>query len=287
MHRFVHHAPAFVLAGMILGLLSGCVQVPISGDAILQPKPSVTPAGFAHPEAELEEFFFDGEDGTQLNAWYLSQPDAERTVLFFGGYAFYMVQSTQYLDAFLEQGVNAMLWDYRGYGRSEGEPTVQTMKSDAERAYQVVRERYGVPPDSLILHGHSLGTFVAAHVADKEPVGGLILESPITAPKDWTRTVVPWYLRLLLRFDISEDVVNEDNRRRLETIEVPTLLIAGGRDIVAPTGLAETLYKHSAARARELLVIPDGNHDDLMSFPDYHQAYRRLLDRTASGGSDG
>ena len=287
MHRFVRHAVVAVLVSIVLSVLSGCVQVPISADAILQPKPSVTPASFSHPEAELEEFFFEGEDGTQLNAWYLSRPGAERTVLFFGGYGFYLVQSTQYLDTFLEQGVNAMLWDYRGYGRSEGEPTVETMKSDAERAYQAVRERYGAAPEELILHGHSLGTFVAAHVADGRPVGGLVLESPITAPEDWTRTVVPWYLRLLLRFNIAEDVANEDNRRRLARIGAPTLLIAGGADIVAPQALAETLYEHSAAARKELLVVPEGNHADLMTFPEYGRAYRRLLDRTAAAGSGG
>jgi hypothetical protein len=214
-----------------------------------------------------------------LNAWYLTQPGAEATVLFFGGYGFYLVQSTDYLDAFLDHNVNVMMWDYRGYGRSGGEPSVATMKSDALRAYEVLQGRPGVSPETTILHGHSLGTFVASHVADERPVGGLVLESPITAPEDWTRTVVPWYLRLLLRFNIGEDVAMEDNRERLARIDAPLLLIAGGEDIVAPAALAESLHEAAGSAAKRLIVIEQGNHPDLMTFPQYHDGYEWLLTR--------
>jgi pimeloyl-ACP methyl ester carboxylesterase len=253
--------------------------VPITAEAILQPKPSVTPETFEHPTAELEEFFFEAADGTLLNAWYLTRPNAEATVLFFGGYGFYLVQSTDYLDAFLKHNVNVMLWDYRGYGRSEGEPTVETMKSDALRAYEVLLSRPGVSPETTILHGHSLGTFVASYLADEREIGGLVLESPITEPEDWTRTAVPWYLRLLLRFNIGQDVAKEDNRERLRRVDVPLLLLAGGKDIVAPAALAESLHEVSASEAKRLTVIEEGNHPDLMTFPVYHEGYEWLLTR--------
>ncbi len=267
--------------------LSGCVQVPISADTILQPKPSVTPGSFSHAEASLEEFFFDAEDGTSINAWYLSQPDAESTVLFFGGYGFYLVQSTDYLDVFLRNKVNAMLWDYRGYGRSGGEPTVERMKADALRAYEVLRERYRVDPSSIVLHGHSLGSFVASYLAHERPVSGLILESPITEPEDWAKTVVPWYLRLLLRFDVADEVADEDNRERLAEVEAPLLLIAGGEDFVAPTELAEQLYDHSASRRKRLAVIEEGSHSNLMTFPDYDPDYAWLLSQARADSPAG
>ncbi len=260
-------------------MLGGCVEVPITAEAILQPKPSVTPQTFEHPTAELEELFFEAEDGTLLNAWFLTQPNAEATVLFFGGYGFYLVQSTDYLDAFLKHNVNVMLWDYRGYGRSGGEPTVELMKSDALRAYEVLLGRPGVSPETTILHGHSLGTFVASYLADEREVGGLVLESPITEPKHWTRTVVPWYLRLLLRFNIGQDVANENNRERLRRVNVPVLLLGGGEDLVAPSALAEALHKASASEAKRLIVIEEGNHGDLMTFPAYHDGYDWLLTR--------
>lgn len=269
--------PAFVLALVLV--LSGCVQVPISAEAILQPKASVTPASFSHPEASLEEFFFTGRDGTEINAWYLSRPDAEATVLFFGGYGFYLVQSTDYLSVFLDQGVNAMLWDYRGYGRSEGEPTVETMKADALRAYDELVARYADGGSPIILHGHSLGTFVASYVASERQVDGVVLESPITQPEDWAKTVVPWYLRLLLRFDIDAGIRDEDNRRRLSTVQAPLLLLAGGEDFIAPVALAERLYENAASEEKRMTVLEEGGHADLMTFPRYQESYRWLISR--------
>jgi hypothetical protein len=270
---------AVVFTVFVIVSLSGCVQVPISAEMILQPKPSVTPGSFSHPTASLEEFFFTAEDGTSINAWYLSQPEAESTVLFFGGYGFYLVQSNDYLDAFLRNNVNAMMWDYRGYGRSGGEPTVERMKADALRAYEVLRERYNTDPSEIVLHGHSLGSFVASYVAHERPVAGVVLESPITEPEDWTKTVVPWYLRLLLRFNIAEEVADEDNRRRLAEVKAPLLLLAGGEDFVAPAALAEELHERAGSSWKELTVIEEGSHSDLMTFPAYDRDYRRLLEQ--------
>lgn len=89
---------AAVLIALALTLLGGCVRIPINEDTLFQPKESVTIDTFDHPEATLQEVFFESDDGTRINAWYLSPPC---------------------IDHFLEQGVSALFVDYRSYGRSE------------------------------------------------------------------------------------------------------------------------------------------------------------------------
>ncbi len=257
--------------------LTACVKIPLSADTVFQPKPSVSPSHFEHATATLEDFFFASTDGTAINAWYLKQPGAEQTILFFGGYGFYLVQSSEYLEVFLRHGVNALLWDYRGYGRSEGKPSVAAVKADALRAYDALRERYAVPAATIVLHGHSLGTFLATYVAGQREVAGVILESPVTAAEDWVQTTVPWYLRMFLRFQIADELAGEDNRTRVAELTAPLLLLAGDEDKVAPPHMAETLYELASSADKTLEVIAAGEHNGLMAKPAYQAAYARFL----------
>ena len=257
--------------------LTACVKIPLSADTVFQPKPSVSPSHFEHATATLEDFFFASTDGTAINAWYLKQPGAEQTILFFGGYGFYLVQSSEYLEVFLRHGVNALLWDYRGYGRSEGKPSVAAVKADALRAYDALRERYAVPAATIVLHGHSLGTFLATYVAGQREVAGVILESPVTAAEDWVQTTVPWYLRMFLRFQIADELAGEDNRTRVAELTAPLLLLAGDEDQVAPPHMAETLYELASSADKTLEVIAAGEHNGLMAKPAYQAAYARFL----------
>lgn len=273
-------AAALTLA---LAALSGCVRIPVNEDTLFQPKDSVTLRTFEHETAGLEEVFFESDDGTMINAWYLSRPDARATVLFFGGYGFYLVQSKPYLDMFLEQEVNVLLVDYRGYGRSEGEPSVAALKADGLRAYETLRTRFDAAGAEIIVHGHSLGTFMATYVAEQRDSAGLVLENPATSARDWTKEAVPWYLRMLLSFDIAESFEAESNLERIKNVGASVLILAGGEDMLTPPAMARELHDAAAAAAdRDLVVIEEGSHPDLHEFDAYRGAYRRLVDRVAA-----
>ena len=277
-HRPRRSVAAAVAVTAVVLAVSSCVPVPITEDTLFQPKESVTIRTFDHPTAELEEVFFASEDGTRINAWYLSQPEAEATVLFFGGYGFYLVQSAPYLDMFLEQDVNVMLVDYRGYGRSEGEPTVSALKADSIAAYALLRDAYGATPERLLIHGHSLGTFMATYLAHERDAAALVLENPATSAREWTKTAVPWYLRVILDFEIAESFEAESNLERIADVEERLLLFAGGEDFLTPADMAEELHAAAeTARSRKLVLIEEGSHPDLHEFDAYRDAYRELV----------
>jgi len=271
---------ARVTITLALLVLAGCVRIPVNEDTLFQPKESVTIGTFDHPEATLEEVFFESEDGTRINAWYLSRPEARATVLFFGGYGFYLVQSRPYIEHFLEQEVNVLLVDYRGYGRSEGEPSVSALKNDGLRAWEILTGDLGADPDTVVVHGHSLGSFMATYVAEQRQAAGLVLENPATSARDWTRTAVPWYLRLIVSFDIAESFEAEDNLARIASVDEHLLVFAGAADMITPPEMAEELHEAAtSARSRDLLVIEEGSHPDLHEFDAYGAAYRRLIGR--------
>ncbi|MGI9174445.1 MAG: alpha/beta hydrolase [Rhodothermales bacterium] len=128
----------------------------------------------------LENVFFPAAgDSVQLNAWYFTQPEAQGTILFFGGNGFYLVQSRGYIEALTGFPVNVLMMDYRGYGQSGGTPSVEALKADAYAAYRYLIEKRGVDPERLVVHGHSLGTFLALGLADQSPVAGVVLENPL------------------------------------------------------------------------------------------------------------
>ncbi|MFP4229415.1 MAG: alpha/beta hydrolase, partial [Salinivenus sp.] len=141
--------------------LVSCSSISIGEDEVFQPKPSVTPQTFDLDGIQLTDTSVAVTDSVEVNAWHLTQPDAQATVLFFGGNGFYLVQSRGYLRALTRPPVDAVLWDYRGYGRSDGEPSVAALRRDALAVYDDLVDRQGVDPGRLVVWGHSLGSFLA------------------------------------------------------------------------------------------------------------------------------
>ncbi|PSQ67465.1 MAG: alpha/beta hydrolase, partial [Bacteroidetes bacterium QH_2_64_74] len=152
--------------------LVACSAIKIDEETVFQPKPSVTPETFNLDGVALDVQSISVADSVSVDAWYLTQPSAQATVLFFGGNGFYLVQSRGYLRALSRPPVNALLWDYRGYGRSEGSPSAETLRQDALAVHDSLVARPSVTPNRLLVWGHSLGSFLATYVASQRSVGG-------------------------------------------------------------------------------------------------------------------
>lgn len=259
--------------------LVGCIPVPVNEQTLFMPKDSVTPATFSMPGVSLQEVFFSAADGTRLNGWLLRREEAVATVLFFGGNGFYLVQSGGYLEAILRHPVNAFVWDYRGYGRSEGRPSVEAIKGDALAAYEYVRSRLPDGDATILAHGHSIGTFPATYLATQRELAGLVLEAPATDVDGWRKAVVPWFFRLFLRFDVDDGLTRESNLERIREVRVPTVIVAGSEDFVTPAKMATALYEASPAQEKRLIVVEGGDHNGLYTNDDYVRAYADLVDR--------
>ena len=264
---------------LIVGVLTGCSSIPVDEDTLLQPKRSVTPQTFERlgfDDYELTEYFFPADDTTTLNGLHVTRPGNDVTVLLFGGNGFYLVQSVPYLELFAALGVDVFMWDYRGYGLSEGEATVDTLKRDALSVTDFVTDDLEVD-GALVVHGHSLGTFMAAWTAAERSVDALVLESPATNTDHWLNSAVPRVVRMLVSFDIAEELEGEDNVPRVQAITVPTLFAVGEDDFVTPPAMAERLYEESPADWTRLYVAPSGGHNSLPGDNGFRDAYRALL----------
>jgi pimeloyl-ACP methyl ester carboxylesterase len=269
-----------VLACLCASLvLTACSTIQIGEQDVFYPKPSVTPKTFDLEGVELTDAYISVEDSLEVNAWHLTQEEAQTTVLFFGGNGFYLVQSTGYLEALTRPPVNALLWDYRGYGRSDGSPGVEAFRHDALAMYDYLTEQQGVDPERLVVWGHSLGSFLATHVAAERRVAGVVLENPATNVEDWTGHLIPWYLRLFVGVDIDPALQDASNLTPIRDLEVPLLVVAGEEDNITNPEMARTLYDAAASEDKELVVVEDGSHNGLYDDPAVQTAYRALLER--------
>lgn len=259
--------------------ISACRTIEIQESDAFDAHRTITPATFNIPAFEFEELSIRTSDGETLNAWYLSNDDARATVVYFGSNSSLMVKTRYFIQAYSDLPVNLLLFDYRGYGLSTGDPTVEGVKADARTVVDHAKENYISDNEKLIVHGHSTGTFLAALLAEQD--GGIdayILESPVTEVGSWSKSLLPWIARVFVRFDIDEQVAGQNNLTRVDNITIPLLIISGTADDVTPPAMAHELFEQSASPQKELLEIQGGSHNNLPNFNEYRSVLRRFIE---------
>jgi len=266
-----------VAVGVGGAALAGCTTIRINETDVFLPKPSITPSTFEKEGVTLTEYYVDS-DSVRLNAWHLERQNARGTVLFFGGNGFYLVQSRGYVEALTDLPLNVLMFDYRGYGKSSGEPAVQAFKKDALRMHAFAVDSLGIPPDELIVHGHSLGTFMASHTASQRPVSAVVLENPATNVEDWIDGLAPWFVRLFVNFDVAESLQGESNVEAVRALDLPLLILAGEQDQVTRPEMARELFDASSAASKNLVVVDSMGHNHLYRDGTYRVAYEGLID---------
>ena len=278
-----------VIAGLVLVLSTGCA-VQITERNVIRPdrpgeaRPDGVLDAAAAPAWRLSPVTLPVSDGelAGVAASHASGADTSAaTVLYFGGNAFHLDQhGRRVLDAVAPCGVDVVMVDYRGYGRSTGVPTIATMQSDALQAFDFVNARH---PGRVVLHGQSLGSFIAAYVARQRPAArGLILEATTTNARDWGNAMLPWYVWPFVRLELSEPLAGIDNVAAVSGYAGPGLVLEGADDNVTPPRLAAKVYDAMPSRSKRMLVVPGAGHNDVLSNPVTQPAYCEFIRQVAS-----
>jgi len=190
------------------------------------------------------------EDGAEISALYLLEPNSEFTILYSHGNAEDVGDIREFLEMFRDNGFSVLAYDYRGYGTSGGRASEKNAYEDIEAAYEYLVGELGSSPDQIIALGRSVGGAVAMHLACREKLAGLILEgSFITAFRVITR--IP-----LVPFDKFRNI------DKIKKVQCPVLIIHGKDDRIVPFRHGVKLFK--TANEPKLKFWVDGaGHNDL------------------------
>lgn len=223
-----------------------------------------------------EEVHLETDDGETLHAWWLPHPDARATVLFHHGNAGNISHRLDSLRIFHDLAVNVLIYDYRGYGRSTGNPSEAGLYRDAEAAWNWLTESRAVASGEIILFGRSLGGAVASHLAEQVDAGGLIVESTFTSVPDIGAELYWWLpVRWLSRLDF-------DAATSVSRADMPVLVIHSVEDEIIPFSHGRRLHELAGERATMLEIRGDHNTGFLAS----GDLYRNGLDRFISDVAD-
>ncbi len=213
------------------------------------------PADYGIPPGRVEEHWFETPDGEELYGWYCRADRPIASALFCHGNTGNLTTSADVIPHLLEAGINVLFFDYRGFGKSSGIPSLDGVIADGVTAARY-HDRIRPKSISSILYGFSLGGAVAGQVIRRHPFDGLILQSTFTDLPSITRVLYPkWPLHRVAGklFDTLSVI---------KSLQVPLLVIHGEADEVIPCDMAGQLHAACPA-AKQLHLINGGLHKDL------------------------
>ena len=220
------------------------------------------PRGNWEPNFEHTSIDFEARDGTKLHAWLIPAADeGRRNFLLCHGNGENVASSSAWMGALLakEFDANVFVFDYRGYGKSEGSPNEAGLRMDGERAMEVFCEKIGKKPSDIIVIGHSVGGGVATHIAAETPCKALILQRTFDRMVDVAAGQYWWApVRLLMRnpFDSASALAQYDG---------PVLQSHGESDRLIPIKHGRALFENTTHPQSQFLSQPNVGHND--AFP--------------------
>ncbi len=227
----------------------------------------------------FEDIQLTTKDNVNLAAWFVPAKNqgliGKGVILFCHGNGGNIGSRVSYLPIFRELGLATFLFDYRGYGKSEGKPSEEGTYADVEAAWQYLTQERKIPSKKIIIYGESLGGAIASYIAQKNEqreikstaAGGLILASTFTSISDRASELYPFLpIRLISRFSFN-------SIDRLPTIKIPVLIIHSTDDQIIPFSHGDRNFQ--VANEPKKLIKLSGDHNN--GFLDSLEIYRTGL----------
>jgi hypothetical protein len=201
-----------------------------------------------------EEISFEASDGVKLSGWFIPAENSRGVILFCHGNAGNISHRLESILIFNRLSLDVFIFDYRGYGQSEGKPSEQGTYLDAEAAWDYLVENRETDPTKIIVFGRSLGGAVASWLAKAQIPGALIVESAFTSIPDVGAEAYPFLpVRLMSSFDYS-------TVDHIHDVTCPVLIVHSRDDELISFNHGLKVFE-AATEPKDLLEI-SGSHND-------------------------
>ena len=250
------------IAYSVLGLALYCMQ----SHFVYRPAREVyyTPEDLG---LDFEDVSFKTSDGVKLSGWYIPAKNSELTVLFCHGNGGNIMHRLDSINLFYELGLSCFIFDYRGYGMSESEPSEQGTYLDAMAAYRWLMDVKNVRPEDTIIFGRSLGASIAAELSSRVKAAGLVIESAFTSYVDIGRKFYPYMpVRWFVKFNYATiDYIGK--------VDYPVMIIHGREDELVPFVFGVELYEAANKPKKFVGISGCDNKRSLFSGEVYKNAW--------------
>ena len=218
-----------------------------------------SPPALDKPPAALgaDEVWFAAPDGSRLHGWFVPGEGRSALLMAHGNGGDVSSRAAQIDRLHRATGLPVLMFDYRGYGKSEGDPSLIGVVEDGAAAQDWLADRVGVAPEELVLHGRSLGGGVVSALAARRGARALILVNTFSSLADASTHHMPW---IPARWLLSEPL---DSERALQAWTGPVLQAHALDDDVVPYALGERLHRAIAGEKRFVPVPGNGHNDPL------------------------
>ena len=227
----------------------------------------------------FEDVSFTTSDGVRLHGWFVPGRSGLTWVWFHGNAGNISHRLDNLVELHRHLQPNILIFDYRGYGRSEGAPSESGLYLDGEAVIDYLKSRHDVDGGRLVLFGRSLGCAVAAEMAAGHEVYAVVLESPFTSVRAMAKRFYPFLpgAGLLVRAKF-------DSLSKIKDVRAPVMVVHGDRDETAPFDMGRELYE-AANEPKRFYSVEGAGHNDtyLVGGPVYYEALEAFLREPRAG----
>jgi pimeloyl-ACP methyl ester carboxylesterase len=216
----------------------------------------------------FKELFFDIAPGVRINGLHFCVENPHGLILYFHGNTRSIKGWSKYARDFYRYDYDVVMVDYRGFGKSTGKRSEREMLNDMQVVYATLASQY--QENHLILYGRSLGSGFATKLASDNNPRYLILDAPYYSFKKVVQRFLPILpMQFVLRYHLQTD-------KWIKKVKCPIYILHGTKDWLIPIKHSEKLQAINP-RKITLIRIHGAMHNNLPSFPEYHNFVRDIL----------
>lgn len=252
-----------VLVTFIILVLSGC------GNLFFYPEKrhflNLNLLNYSHTDV-----YFDSIDGVKLHGWLFKSKLNKGTIVFFHGNAENISTHIDSMFWLLEEGYNIFAIDYRGYGKSEGKPTIEGLINDAISAIYYIQSINELNKD-IIIYGQSIGGAIAvtavANVSEKKSLKALIIESSFSSYKKIAKDKIKSHFLLKLFYPLVWFIDDKYSPEYFigKVSPIPVMIMHGKLDEIVPYYHSLRLFEHSK-EPKKLIIDEESRHINLWHY---------------------
>jgi hypothetical protein len=250
-----------ILALSLILIFQSCIRQQVTQSEVFNP----TKEYELNNQFTFERFFIKSSDTTELESWYMTEKNAEINLIYLSGNSSNIRSAIPFFNELGNQfDLNIFSFNYRGFGQSDGIPSIDGIIKDGNNALDFYASEIGNKDLPTIVLGYSLGGFVALNVISKDIIDKGILMSTFTSLKELEEYLIkealPGIVRPFLKLDIDESIYSLDNIVLVKQNTKPILFIHGEKDDFIPSSMSYKLYNLSSSENKSIKIIPNSDH---------------------------